>query len=356
MFSIRLLVALCSSHLLSLPCAAAAGTAAIAASAAVPPRPPIDLVWPTPNHAWQEGRPISDFVQPTISGDPISGLFGGVREYGRQFHEGIDLLPLKRDRRGEALDDIYAAMPGIIRHASNSPGNSSYGRYIVIEHDTVSPAVYTLYAHLTATAPGIHPGQRVQAGQVIARMGRTAGGYDIPRDRAHLHFEIGLMMTRDFQTWYARKKFGNPNVHGLYNGKNLMGIDPLAVFTAFRDGSIKNFDEHFARMKPLARVRIATRLVPDFAERYPSLLRRPLPPEGVSGWDVWVDWTGLPFALTPLGASDVIGWPPNETRLLDVDADQVAHELSRHVAVKHRGAWVPGSTLKTTLQQVFNIW
>uniref|UniRef100_UPI00069449A5 M23 family metallopeptidase n=1 Tax=Geminisphaera colitermitum TaxID=1148786 RepID=UPI00069449A5 len=317
---------------------------------------PVELVWPTPNRAWQEGRPIADFIQPTISGDPISGLFGGVRENGRQFHEGIDLLPLKRDRRGEALDDIYAALPGIIRHISQVAGNSSYGRYIVIEHDTVSPPVYTLYAHLTSTAAGLQPGQRVQAGQVIARMGRTAGGYEIPRERAHLHFEIGLMMTTDFQAWYDRKKFGNRNTHGLYNGRNLMGIDPLAAFTALRDGTARSFDDHFARMKPIVRVRIATPFVPDFAQRYPTLLRQPLPITGVSGWDVLVDWTGLPIALTPLGADAVAGWPRNEVRLFDVDASQAATELSRHVVIKYRGAWVPGPTLKTTLQQVFKIW
>ncbi|AHF89609.1 peptidase M23 [Opitutaceae bacterium TAV5] len=326
----------------------------LAAVAAAVPQP-VDLVWPTPNPAWQEGQPITAFIQPTASGKPESGLFGGVRSEGRQFHEGIDLLPLTRDRRREPADEIHAAMPGIVRHVSTIAGNSGYGRYIVIEHDTVTPAVYTLYAHLSDTAPGIVADARVQAGQVIGTMGRSAGGYTIPRERAHLHFEIGLMITRDFQTWYDSKKFGNRNQHGIWNGLNLMGIDPLAVYTAFRDGQAGSFDEYFSRMQPVARVRIATPRIPDFAERYPTLLRRPVPASGVAGWDVLVDWTGLPFALTPLTAADVLGWLPDEVRLLDVDAGIVARERSKQTVVKQHGNWRPGRALETTLQQLFGL-
>ncbi|MDR1281366.1 MAG: M23 family metallopeptidase [Opitutaceae bacterium] len=329
-----------------------AAVLALAAAAVVAP-PPVDLVWPTPNTAWQEGQPITAFIQPTASGKPESGLFGGVRSEGRQFHEGIDLLPLTRDRRREPADKIHAAMPGIVRHVSTNAGNSGYGRYIVIEHDTVTPAVYTLYAHLSATAPGLDAGARVQAGQVIGTMGRSAGGYTIPRERAHLHFEIGLMITRDFQAWYDSKKFGNPNRHGIWNGLNLMGIDPLAVYTAFREGQTGSFDAYFSRMQPVARVRIATPRIPDFAERYPTLLRQPLPASGLAGWDVLVDWTGLPFALTPLTVSGVLGWLPGEVRLLDVDAAIVARERSKPTVVKQHDNWRPGRALETTLQQLF---
>ena len=41
----------------------------------------VDLVFPAPNTAWTTGR-IADFVQPTVSGDPESGLFGCVRSSG----------------------------------------------------------------------------------------------------------------------------------------------------------------------------------------------------------------------------------------------------------------------------------
>src|SRR5437868_4127225 len=84
----------------------------------------IEFVWPTPNQAWERGRPIDDFVQPTVSGDPESGLFGCVRTNGTQFHEGVDLKAIGRDRRGEPTDKVMAAMRGIVRHVNTHPGES----------------------------------------------------------------------------------------------------------------------------------------------------------------------------------------------------------------------------------------
>src|SRR5581483_3011520 len=118
----------------------------------------MELTWPTPNRAWADGRPIAEFLQHAGSGDPESGGFGGVRSGGTQFHEGIDIKCLTRDRRGEPTDVVSAALPGIVRLISTSAGDSSYGRYIVLEHPGVSPAIYTLYAHLARIAPGLHVG------------------------------------------------------------------------------------------------------------------------------------------------------------------------------------------------------
>ena len=70
---------------------------AIAAASA---RDRLEIIWPTPNKAWAEGRSIEAFIQPTVSGGPQSGCFGCVRSNGFQFHEGIDIKPLGRDRRG----------------------------------------------------------------------------------------------------------------------------------------------------------------------------------------------------------------------------------------------------------------
>ncbi len=138
-----------------------------------------------------------------------------MRSGGAQFHEGIDIKCISRDRRGEPTDSVFAAMAGIVRHISTSAGDSSYGRYIVLEHPEQTPAIYTLYAHLAHIAPGLKVGDQVTRGQVIGTMGHSSGGYIIPRDRAHLHFEMGVMVTRDFASWYATKKSGSANDHGL---------------------------------------------------------------------------------------------------------------------------------------------
>jgi murein DD-endopeptidase MepM/ murein hydrolase activator NlpD len=315
----------------------------------------LELAWPTPNTAYLEGRPIEDYVQPTASGEPTSGLMGCVRSGGGQYHEGLDLRPVKRDARGEAADDIFAAMTGIVRHINLRAGESSYGRYIVIEHPEVEPAVYSLYAHLSTAAPGLRTGDRVKAGQIIATMGRSAGGYTIPRERAHLHFEIGLMATRQFQSWYAWKKFGSPNEQGLYNGMNLMGIDALDFFNQFRARRVNGFADYFARLPAVARVRVATRVTPDFVQRYPALMTEEAPMAGVAGWEVKVNATGLPFAWTPLKATDLIGYRPNEVRLFEVDAAALKRFRCKSIAVLRKGNYVPGKDLDTMLEQVFGL-
>lgn len=311
------------------------------------------FTWPTPNPAFEAGKGIEAFLQQAGSGDPASGGYGGVRSGGKQFHEGLDLKPMKRDRRGEPLDDVMAAIDGVVRHVSTVAGNSSYGRYIVLEHPGVTPAIYTLYAHLNRIAPGIRVGSEVRAGQVIATMGHTAGGYIIPRDRAHVHFEMGVMITRSFQRWYDAQKFGSRNEHGVWNGMNLMGFDPLEFLAEWRRGKVADVEDYFEQMAPVVRVRVATKRVPDFVHRYPSLLKAPLPAGGVAGWEISFERSGIPFAWTPLKWNDVLGMPTDRPQIIDVDAERMRRFPCKTLAVSRRGRWLAGRDLDTVLEQLF---
>ncbi len=315
----------------------------------------VDIIWPTPNTAWADGKPLGDYVQHAGSGDPESGTFGGVRTGGTQFHEGIDMKCLTRDRRGEPADPIFAAMAGVVRHINANAGDSSYGRYIVLEHPEQTPAVYTLYAHLARITTGLHEGDRVTRGAVIGLMGHSSGGYMIPLDRAHMHFEIGLMVTRDFQTWYDRRKFGSRNDHGPWNGMNLMGIDALDFLNAWRSHRVDTFQDYFAHQQTAVRVRIATTRVPDFVTRYPSLLTKPMPLGVVAGWEIRCNWTGVPFAWTPLTSMEVIGLAPDQPRIVEVDAALVHRERSKSTAISRGGSWIIGKDLETVLQQLFGV-
>lgn len=317
--------------------------------------PRIELSWPTPNTAYLEGKPREEYLQPTVSGELDSALFGCVRSSGGQFHEGVDLKPVARDRRGEATDDVFATMTGVVRHVNSRAGESSYGRYVVLEHPDHTPGVYTLYAHLAAIAPGVKPGVAVTRGQVLGTMGRSAGGYTIPKERAHLHYEIGLMATRQFQAWYDWKKFGSPNEQGLWNGMNLMGIHPLEFFDQFRARRVNNFQDYFERMPTAVKLRVATSRVPDFVQRYPSLLTEEVPVGGVGGWEIKVNATGLPFAWTPLKATDVLGWRAGEVRLFEVDAEALKRQRCRSLAVMRKGRYEAGKDLDTMLELVLGL-
>jgi len=315
---------------------------------------PLQLTWPTPNPAWAEGKSPAAFLQHAGSGDPESGGFGGVRSGGRQFHEGIDIKCVARDRRGEPRDDVFAAMDGVVRHINARAGDSNYGRYIVLEHPEQTPAVYTLYAHLARIAPGLRVGEQVRHGQVIATMGHSSDR-PIPRDRAHLHFEIGVMVTQNFSAWYARKGFGSPNEQGVWNGMNLMGIDPLMVFNGWRSGRIKTMLEAFTQMTPAVRVRIATAMTPDYIIRYPALLTRPRPMGPVAGWEVAFNWTGVPIAWTPLTPAETVGLLPNNPIIVAADADIERRQRSKTLVVARRNGWVAGHDLAAVLQQLFGV-
>ncbi|HVU19038.1 MAG TPA: M23 family metallopeptidase [Candidatus Didemnitutus sp.] len=315
----------------------------------------LEFRWPTPNHAWEQGRPIEDYIQPTISGDPESGTFGCIRSGGGQFHEGIDIKAISRDRTGEPADPVSAAMAGVVRYVNPHPGNSNYGRYIVIEHPDLVPAVYTLYAHLARIETGVRPGVTVRAGDVIALMGRSEGSLAIPKERAHVHFEIGLRLTDSFDGWYHRRGFGSPNDHGIWNGMNLMGFDPLDFLRQWRTHRVADFQQYFDQRKAVVRVRIASSRVPDFITRYPSLLRRPMTSNLmlVAGWELECDSTGLPFGWTPLTLAELGGQRDGTVRIVAADQATLRAWRCKSLVRERRGGLEPGSDLETVLQLLF---
>lgn len=317
-------------------------------------------VWPTPDDGFFRGAPLETFVQPAASGRVESGLYGSTRNGGRRFHEGLDLRPLARDGQGEAIDEIKAALAGVVRHVSARPGASSYGRYVVLEHPLEQPAVYTLYAHLAAVKTGLAPGGEVQAGQPLGVMGRSAGGYTIPKDRAHLHFEIGLRVSDRFDAWYAEQGFGNPNEHGRWNGMNLLGLDPLAFFERLRAGSLPSIKDWMQTLPVAVVVSVDRAVEPDFIRRYPSLLEVGAGDADFSagrpyGWEIGFDSAGVPLRwrrvvppMASLPAKKLLG------QVIEVNEAAVAGQPGKELVKKSPGGgYVTGETIQTTLFQLF---
>jgi murein DD-endopeptidase MepM/ murein hydrolase activator NlpD len=313
----------------------------------------VEVTWPTPNKAFDEGKGIADFVQPTSTGDPESGLFGCHRTGGERFHEGIDLKPISRDRRGEPTDSIFAAMPGIVRHISQNPGLSNYGRYIVIEHDGLNLPICTLYAHLSAIAPGLHEGERVQRGQTIGTMGRSSSEFAIPKERAHMHFEMDVLLTQDFQSWYNYRRFGSKNDHGIWNGMNLVGFDPLDFLTQLRAHKVDDFTQYLRGQAPAVRVRIATHFIPDFVKRYPALVTKPYPTQGLAGWEVIFNDVGVPFSWTPLSQMETVGLANNVPEAEPLPG--YVKQRCKSLVFKKRGRYGIGKDLEANLQLLFGL-
>lgn len=100
-------------------------------------------------------------------------------------HKGIDI-----SQPGSSLGYILAASDGVVVRCGPAAG---YGNWIVIEHRDSSNAILatTVYGHMNEIY--VTNGQKVSAGQRIAREGNAGIG-----SASHLHFEL------------HKGKFGNP--------------------------------------------------------------------------------------------------------------------------------------------------
>ncbi len=264
------------------------------------------LVWPTPNPAFAQGRSIESFIQATVSKDPQSGLYGLVRNQGQRFHEGMDLFGLQFDEKDEALDPIYSVLPGRVAYINRSEGKSGYGCYIVLLHGSGGLMFYSLYAHLQSVDPRIQLGMELAEGAIIGRMGRTAGGYSIPKERAHLHFEIGLRYTQQFQYWYDRQSFPSENWHGVWNGLNLFGIDPLDFYRSVRSGKCVDFSDYLKSLPIVLRMHVSYAGLPDFLRDNPSfILDRELDHSSIAGWELSFARFGVPIKWRALKQSEL---------------------------------------------------
>lgn len=162
-------------------------------------------------------------------------------------HEGIDIKPLRRDASGNPLDDVCAAADGRVVHVSPEAGASNYGKYVVIEHLFEGSPFYTLYAHLSSV--DVAPGQTVRQGEPLGKLGFTGSGID--RVRAHVHFEIAVLLSRNFEAWHHANFPGNPNKHGLFNGLNLSGTDPAAILKASASDPGFRLASHIRSLDPV---------------------------------------------------------------------------------------------------------
>ena len=98
---------------------------------------------------------------------PVTSSFGRRRS---SWHRGIDI-------KAESGTPVHAAAAGVV---VMSGVGSRYGRVIKVEHDG---GFVTVYAHNDRNL--VEAGDRVDAGQMIATVGRTGRA-----TTSHLHFEI----------------------------------------------------------------------------------------------------------------------------------------------------------------------
>jgi len=112
---------------------------------------------------------------------PISSGFGDRAAPCRgcsTAHSGIDFNP----GYGAA---IFAMADGVVVDVSG--GGSSWGTYVVIEHQIDGQAVYSGYAHMVSGSTPLAVGQEIVVGDFVGLVGATGQATG-----AHLHFTVSI--------------------------------------------------------------------------------------------------------------------------------------------------------------------
>ncbi|WP_341632370.1 M23 family metallopeptidase [Sphingomonas agri] len=112
-----------------------------------------------------------------VRADQLTDTFDAARAAGRR-HDAIDIMAAEGT-------PVIAAADGTIEKLFNSVR----GGMTIYERSPDQKWEF-YYAHLSSYAPGLHEGQQVKRGQVIARVGHTG---DASAAGPHLHFAINTM-------------------------------------------------------------------------------------------------------------------------------------------------------------------
>jgi len=297
---------------------------------------------PTANHALFEPGGEERFFVPTVGKPWTTGTFGCVRTEGWQFHEGIDIRCLQRDKRGEPADPVLAAAAGAVAYVNRRPSLSNYGNYIILRHVIEGLEIYSLYAHLGEIRRDLKAGDPVKAQEAIGVMGRTANTRErITKERAHVHFELNLLLNDRFGAWFKKNHPGERNDHGDWNGRNLVGLDPRAVLLEQRARGDKFSIVDFVRRQPeLCRVLVRATSFP-WLRRYAPLIR-PNPKtetESVTGYEIALSFNGVPLELIPRAVSELPGKNKSRIQLLSVNETERRKNPCGRLVIERNGRW-----------------
>ena len=298
---------------------------------------------PTANHALFEKGGEERFFVGTVGKPWESGTFGCVRSDGWQMHEGLDIRCLQRDKHGEPADPVMATADGVVAYINKRPSLSNYGNYIVLRHRIQNIEIYSLYAHLREIRDGLKIGQPVKAGEPIAIMGRTANTREgISKDRAHVHFELNLLVNDQFASWHKKNVQGQRNDHGCWNGQNLLGLDPRLLLLAQKaQGEKFNLLEFVRNQTEMFRVLVRKTDFP-WLKRYAALVRSNprAEKEGIAGYEIAVNYNGVPFEFIPRAASELKA--KGNYQLISVNEAEHQKNPCRRLVTKVGNRWELG--------------
>ncbi len=317
----------------------------------------LEIVWPTPNDGFLEGKPYEAYIRAHPKENEIeSGLFGCVRNNRTNLHKGIDIKATQFDWMEESLDPVHSILQGKIRYINRIARFSKYGRYIVIEHTETSPSILSLYAHLRSIPEDLKKGHTVRKGQFIGVLGRSTVNRTINKRDSYLHFEVGLQLSDQFESWQESQKSSTLNQNENWHPANVIGIDFLEMLTYMSKRETASVKDYLFTQPLAASVKVQTRNIPDFVRRYPELLAKPMSEGQVSGWQINFTWSGIPYAWKPLSQSEVRPLGPNNTRVVFHNEKILGeHQCNYLVATNWKGEAIPGPWMKHIIDMLLDV-
>jgi hypothetical protein len=126
-------------------------------------------------------------------------------------------------------------------------------------------------------------------------MGYTGTG--INRERAHLHLELCLMFSRQFEAWYDTFFRNDPNRHGIYNGMNLAGLDVARLYLALRSNPTLTIPEFLNHEETFYKVALPKARHFDLSQLYPWMLAAGK--RNGESWEVSFAASGVPLRIEP---------------------------------------------------------
>lgn len=105
-----------------------------------------------------------------------------------------------------------------------------------------------------------------------------------------------MLLSRNFQGWYDAFQGSNPNMHGLFNGMNLVGTDPAAVLLAASKNPGFSLARHIALLEPFFKLTVPNTPGMSLIRDYPWLV-----PDGEeanpAAWTISFTRTGVPVRI-----------------------------------------------------------
>jgi murein DD-endopeptidase MepM/ murein hydrolase activator NlpD len=242
-------------------------------------------------------------VVPVPKGTPVTSPYGarggGAKTKG--FHPGVDYGV-------QTGTNVYAHDSGTVTIVGNGGG---YGNYIEIDHGSYR----TRYAHLKSI--GVSRGQKVSAGQVIAKSGNTGNSTG-----PHLHFEVlvngkkvnpapylvGAGTSSASSSAAGTSRRGNSSTITDLESLSSTGIN--SVLDSFKSNSYSNLSNMFGAnaaknlsgKSSLSFIKGQTQVTPGvilgtgsqqaWARTLLTKLGKPLTPENIKALTTWAAWEG----------------------------------------------------------------